>query len=138
MRFLVCCFVVWLSLSLATSAPAAEPATCPPDLSGHWVGCWSSDKNGHHGPLQANFTKISDGCYRVRFSGRFFKIVPFTYAVTLKVVGIQADGVVLNGSLVLGPVLGSFQTDAVASATNFHARFKSKGDYGQFVLSKAK
>ena len=56
-----------------------------------------SDKNGHSGPLRANFRKVSDACYRVTFSGRFWKVVPFVYSVNLAVTGTSGDAVTLAG-----------------------------------------
>ncbi|MFN9158499.1 MAG: hypothetical protein ACK6D5_12085, partial [Planctomyces sp.] len=40
------------------AAPAATPAVAI-DLTGTWTGTWCSGKNGHHGPMTAEF---SGGC----------------------------------------------------------------------------
>jgi len=122
---------VLLAVTLATSGP-----TCAPDLSGRWSGCWVSDKNGHHGPLRATFRKVSDSCYRVTFTGRFWKVVPFVYSVNLAVTGYQGDAVTLSGATPVGPVVGSFRYDAVATGCEFEARFTSKNDWGRFLLSR--
>jgi hypothetical protein len=129
--------IAFILLGLGTPRGAADAPLAPalpPDLSGTWSGYWISDSNGHRGPLQATFTKISDTCYRVRFRGRFAAVVPFRYTTTLTVVGTGDGLVVLSGSQVLGPVLGTFSTDAVATATTFEASFRSKNDCGRFVL----
>jgi hypothetical protein len=129
MRHAVAVLVVFL---VPPFARAAEP-----DLSGgKWSGCWVSDKNGHRGPLRATFTKLGDDCYRVRFVGRFWKVVPFVYSVTLRVTEVHGDWVRLSGGVKLGPVLGEFRCEAVATATRFEATFTSKGDHGRFSLSR--
>jgi len=138
MRLLLPCLSLAILISTTTAVRAADPLPCSPDLSGHWVGCWKSDKNGHRGPLRATFTKVSDSCYRVRFFGRFFKVIPFTYAVNLTVTATHGDHVTLAGSLLLGPVLGAFHTSAVATESSFRAQFTSKGDQGQFLLNRPK
>ena len=126
---------VLAALLLPATSRADEPCRAP-DLTGRWSGCWVSDKNGHHGPLRANFRKVSDTCYRVTFSGRFWKVIPFVYAVNLTVTGANGDVVTLSGETPVGPVVGSFRYDAVATACDFEAQFTSKNDSGRFVLTR--
>lgn len=115
--------------------PVAAPA-CALDLSGEWSGYWVSCTNGHRGPLRATFTRVGDDCYEVRFKGRFAAVVPFRYGTTLSVVG-RGDGVLLlSASKRLGPVLGTFEMSAAATATTFDANFTSKNDAGKFVLTR--
>ncbi len=68
------------------------------DLSGCWSGSWQSCSTGHAGVLRATFTRCDDTHYRVDFSGRFFKILPFRYSVTLQVVEETEETVKLSGS----------------------------------------
>ena len=134
MRLLV---TVGTLLLIATTARSAEPVCCPmPNVTGRWVGCWVSDKNGHHGPLRANVHKVSDTCYRVVFAGRFWKVIPFVYAVTLTATEVRGDAVVLTGGLNLGPGLGTFRCDAVVTACHFDTRFSAKSDTGRFTLTR--
>jgi hypothetical protein len=49
----------------------------PPELTGRWSGYWVSEKNGHTGPLNGKFVRLDDETYRVRFHGRFAKVIPF-------------------------------------------------------------
>ena len=122
---------------LLTAGSRADSPSCPSiDLSGRWTGCWVSDKNGHHGPLRGHFERVSETCYRVRFSGRFWKVVPFVYSVNLAVTEHRGDAVVLTGETPVGPVVGTFRYDAVATACHFEARFTSKNDCGRFVLDR--
>lgn len=133
MRALIAAALV--ALLLPATAAAAEPCQAP-DLSGRWSGYWVSDKNGHTGPLRANFRKVSDARYRVTFSGRFWKVVPFVYSVNLAVTAASADVVTLAGETRAGPVIGTFRYDATATACDFEARFTSRNDAGRFVLTR--
>ncbi len=118
------------ALALAGGAPAQSP-----DLGGKWTGYWVSDTNGHHGPLRAAITPQGPEAYRVTFSGRFAKVVPFRYSTTMNVVG-AGDGVtVLAAEKRLGP-MGTFRTTATVTGTNFDATFTSRRDAGRFVLTR--
>jgi hypothetical protein len=117
-----------------TTIASAEP----PDLAGKWSGYWVSEKNGHMGPLQGTFTRLDEDTYRVRYRGRFAKIVPFFYSTKMHVAGTSEDAVFLTASQNLGPFLGTFRTNATATATSFDAGFSSRGDSGRFVLTRKK
>ena len=126
--------IVAVGITFPTFASAAEPV---PDLSGGgWSGQWISDKNGHHGPLRATFRKVSDSSYRVTFTGRFWKLIPFIYSVNLNATPTDSGVILLTGSTALGPVMGTFRYDGHATATHFEARFTSKNDCGKFVLDR--
>ena len=116
-------------LLFATPAAAA-------DLSGAWSGCWVSTSTGHSGPLQATFTPCGGGRYAVVFSGRFFKILPFRYSVTLRVVEDRGDAVTLAGSSFLGRLFGTFTYRADATDCHFEASYSSKKDAGIFRLDR--
>lgn len=126
----------FLTTLLLPTAARSDEAGRAPDLSGRWSGCWVSDKSGHSGPLRANFRKVSDAFYRVTFSGRFWKVVPFVYSVNLAVTGVSGNALTLVGETPVGPVVGTFRYDAVATACDFEARFTSKNDTGRFVLTR--
>ena len=106
------------------------------DLSGSWSGTWTSSTTGHAGPLRATFTPCGDGRYTVDFAGRFFKILPFRYSVTLRVVEDRGECVVLAGSSWLGRMFGTFSYRAEADACSFEACYTSKKDAGVFRLSR--
>jgi hypothetical protein len=74
---------------------------------------------------------------RMNFSGRFFKILPFKYSVTLRVIEDGGDGVILAGSSWLGRMFGTFCYRAEADACRFEARYTSKKDNGVFRLERA-
>jgi len=105
------------------------------DLSGSWCGSWESSCTGHHGPLRACFSKCGDSQYFVTFSGRFFKIMPFRYSVTLDAVD-EGDTVKLSGSSFLGRLFGTFTYQADATSSEFNAAYSSCKDQGCFRLHK--
>jgi hypothetical protein len=116
-------------------AAVARPAAAV-DLSGCWSGYWQSCTTGHHGPLKADFCRVSSTQYDVRFKGRFFKIIPFRYSVTLDVVSETEDTVKLAGSSFLGRMMGTFTYAATATEDEFVSRYSSCKDKGKFVLSR--
>ena len=76
------------ALTAAIAAAVTSPAFAQtPDLSGRWSGYWVSDKSGHTGPLHAKFIPLDAETYRVRYHGRFAKIIPFVYSTKMHIVG---------------------------------------------------
>ena len=106
------------------------------ELDGKWRnGFWTDTKTGHKDALRGNFRERSDGNYRVVFTGRFAKVIPFRFATTLNVVGYEGDKVILAGEpRVLG--FGGFSYHAVADGNNFNAQYHSKRWSGEFNLSR--
>jgi len=121
------------TVSLA-SCPAIASAT---DLSGCWSGYWQSCTTGHEGPLNAVFANVGGNRYQVTFSGRFFKVFPFRYTVTLNVASDDGKTVTLAGNSYLGRLFGTFTYRAGATATSFNANYSSRRDSGKFVLSRS-
>jgi hypothetical protein len=107
------------------------------DLSGCWEGRWESCSSGHQGPLNARFCKLDDTHYRVYFSGRFFKVFPFHYSVTLVVTGQDGDTLHLSGSSYLGRMFGTFHYNARATSCSFVADYTSCKDRGRFILHRS-
>lgn len=124
--------VVFIALAACAEASRLDAA----DLSGCWTGSWQSCTTGHQGPLRAEFTQCGADAYRVTFTGRFFKLIPFRYTVTLDVVSEDADGVVLAGSSYLGRMFGTFSYRATADECRFTANYSSKKDSGVFRLTR--
>ena len=112
----------------------ASLASPQPPVSGKWTGEWMTDANGHRGPLRANVTPAGDG-YDVRFSGRFAKVIPFTYRQHLTATGTDGESVFLSADRRL-PLFGTFRMDATATGTAFDARFSSGKETGRFVLRR--
>lgn len=79
---------------------------------------------------------MGDDCYRVTFNGRFFKIFPFRYQVTLRVVSDDGESVTLSGSSHLGRIYGTFTYRATATACSFVSRYDSCKDDGKFVMTR--
>lgn len=123
------------TLVLASSLVIADGAAAV-DLSGSWSGSWESCTTGHAGPLRAEFIRCSPTQYRVDFAGRFFKILPFRYSVTLDVVEDCGDHVILAGRSFLGRLFGTFTYQATADGCRFTADYRSKKDVGEFRLTR--
>lgn len=106
------------------------------ELDGRWRnGSWTDSNSGHEGPLSAKFCQQSDGNYRVVFTGKFAKVVPFRFATTLNVVGRDGDKVVMAGeSRVLGFV--RFTYNASADEHHFNSHYSSRRWNGEFNLSR--
>ena len=122
-------FSIILVLTFATVTQAA-------DLTGCWRGFWEDCNTGHHGPLKAHFCKCDDCHYKVTFTGRFMKVIPFRYSVVLNVTNQDGDRVYLSGDSSLGLFFGTFHYDAVATDTEFTADFTSRRYQGRFVLCR--
>ena len=123
--------------SVATPVAVATQAMRIPDLTGDWCGSWQSCVNGHNGPMRASFCRLCNGNYKVTFTGRFCKLIPFRYTTTLNVTG-YADGVIyLSGSQNLGPIFGTFTYNAWANDRQFASGYNAGSkDQGQFNLSR--
>lgn len=121
-----------LALLIALVVPSLASAADP--YSGRWVGRWSSDANGHSGPLRATLTPTANG-YTATFVGRFAGVVPFVYRTPLQVVGTDGDVLHLAAERRL-PLFGTFRTDAVVSPGAFDATFRSGKDSGRFTLTR--
>jgi len=106
------------------------------DLSGYWEGRWQSCQTRHNGVLRATFCRLNATQYRVDFSGRFFKILPFRYSVVLNVVEDRGDVVRLQGSSYLGKRFGTFYYDATVTGCTFNASYTSCKDDGWFRMTK--
>jgi hypothetical protein len=116
---------------LAGAAPARAV-----DLSGCWEGRWCSATTGHKGPLEATFRRCSPTKYAVEFRGRFFKILPFRYSVTLDVISDDGQTVELAGSAFLGKMFGVFHYRAVADQCEFVSDYTSCKDSGRFTMRR--
>jgi hypothetical protein len=125
---LVLCCALLVLLAPVSAASAT-------DLSGNWSGDWVSCSSGHKGPLRARFCRSDDPHYRVVFTGRFFRILPFRYTVTLHVISQEGDRVLLSGSQKL-PFFGTFHYNAEATGQQFTATYCSRSDNGRFTLRR--
>ncbi|MCA9179548.1 MAG: hypothetical protein KDB14_34065 [Planctomycetales bacterium] len=124
-----------LAASLAVLIALGAATASATDLSGTWTGEWRSCVTGHHGPLRAKFCRVDACHYQVTFCGRFAKLVPFRYAVTLRIVQ-DGDTVVLAGSQKLGRLMGDYHYRATANGCVFHSNYCSKKDHGYFHLER--
>jgi hypothetical protein len=121
---------VMLFLLIGGVAPAGAA-----DLTGQWSGSWNSFNTRHKGPLRCTLTKLDESSYQADFTGRFFKLIPFNYSVTLYVEQ-DGDTVTLSGQNYLGRRFGTFYYSAEADESCFTASYSSCKDCGQFLLSR--
>lgn len=128
--------ILLLAGAVFIGASAFADRASAADLSGCWSGSWESCKSGHHGPLRASFSRCNDSQYLVTFSGRFFKLFPFRYTVTLDVIEESGDNVKLSGSSYLGRMFGTFTYSAEVNGGEFNSSYNSCKDNGWFRLSK--
>jgi hypothetical protein len=112
------------------------PTLCAGELDGRWRhGSWSDANTGHEDALRARFHEMGNGNYRVVFTGRFAKVIPFRFATTLDVVGHDGDQVIMAGeSRVVG--FGRFSYHAVGNGHHFNAQYSSRRWQGEFHLSR--
>ena len=104
------------------------------ELEGKWrEGSWYDANSGHKDVLRARFRQKRDGNYRVVFTGRFAKVVPFRFATTLKVAGHDGDKVVLAGESRIAGFM-KFSYHGAADAHHFHADYHSRRWSGEFNL----
>jgi len=106
------------------------------DLSGKWSGSWRSEISDHTGPLKAKFTVLENSKVQARFSGRFFKIIPFRFNVTLEIVEDKDGVVTLKGKEDLGRTLGTYTYNATYSKGKFIAKYVTEKDKGVFEVSR--
>jgi hypothetical protein len=127
-RSLAAVFGFWLAAGVVTPAGAH-------DLAGRWDGSWASQVTPHHGTLHGKFRRVDASHYRVVFTGRFFRVIPFRYAVKLNIVCEGPGTVQLAGSSkLLG--FGEFRYHAVVNGDSFVASYHAKKDHGQFILQR--
>jgi len=106
------------------------------DLSGKWNGTWRSEVSEHNGPLKAKFTVLDDSKVQARFNGRFFKLIPFHFNVTLEIVKNEDGVVTLKGKENLGRTLGTYTYNATYSNGKFVAKYSTEKDKGVFEVSR--
>jgi hypothetical protein len=106
------------------------------DLSGKWSGTWSSEISDHSGPLKAKFEVVDSTKVEARFNGRFFKLIPFHFNVTLEIVETKDGVVTLKGKEDLGRTLGTYSYHATYSNGKFVANYATDKDKGVFEVSR--
>ena len=127
---------LWAVLFLSVSAIFNASPVKADDPCGRWAGTWCSNTNGHHGRIHARVCQIDNSTYRMRFTGTFMGVVPFTYSVRMSVTGQSADGrTTLSGQSRL-PLFGVFCCNAEVGACDFVASYTSSKDQGTFTMQR--
>ena len=105
-------------------------------LEGVYQGSWQSFRTGHHGRMRGRFVQINPNQVRATFTGTFAKIIPFRYATRLNIAHQDANTIVLSGSKRLGPIMGSFQYQAVITPNEVISTYRSRRDFGRWHLRR--
>ena len=114
----------------------APAATGPGDILGKWQGNWRSDKDDHTGSLKCVITKGDGDRYCAHFVATYWKIFTFAYDAELHGTP-DRDSVHLVGEEDLGALAGGvYRYDGSANNTDFHCTYRSKYDYGKFIMSR--
>ena len=124
------------ALAVLVLSPTQLQAEETLDLSGKWNGTWRSEISEHSGPLKAKFTVLEDSKVQARFNGRFFKLIPFHFNVTLEIVKNEDGVVTLKGKENLGRTLGTYTYNATYSNGKFVAKYSTEKDKGVFEVSR--
>lgn len=123
-------------LTLAALFSLISIASAQSLAGGGWRGEWVSETSGHHGPLRANVRPLANGDFRVRYTGRFAKVIPFYFATTMQYSGTGPAGEIYLTNTTRIPLFGTFHADAVLTETTFDSHYSSKKDAGRFELRR--
>jgi hypothetical protein len=118
------------SFERAWRNPPAESS----GIAGRWEGRWLSQRSGHNGKLRAIIARQSETRYKAWFRATYRSVLSAEYGVTLDV---HERGPRFNflGAANLG-VWGRYETTGYATATQFHATYRSRLDYGTFEMRR--
>ena len=132
---LLCRLAVGGALGAEPGPPAGSLPV--PALAAQWEGTWSSDADGHHGKLRCRLTPLGPDRYRARYKATYWKLLRFSYAVTLR--GQATNGVFrFQGEANLGWWAGGvYRYAGQITATNLLSTYRSKYDHGTFQLRPA-
>ena len=111
-----------------------NPPPQPAGIAGRWEGRWQSARTGHNGKLRAIITVQTAARYDARFRATYRSVLSAEYGVALDVKrrGPRSE---FRGAADLG-VWGRYETAGYATATRFHATYRSKFDYGTFEMQR--
>jgi hypothetical protein len=114
----------------------ATAATGPGDITGKWQGHWRSDKDDHTGNLKCVVTKVDADRYCAHFVATYWKI--FTFAYEAELTGnAEGNAIQLVGEQDLGSLAGGvYRYEGSANNSDFNCTYKSKYDFGKFIMSR--
>jgi hypothetical protein len=100
-----------------------------------WQGEWTSEANGHHGPLKCLLTPDDSGDYRAMFYAVYASVLSVAYTVSLH--GEKMDGKLkLKGELDLGKLAGGvYRYEGELAAQEFCCNYRCAYDHGTFRLT---
>ncbi|HEX8914313.1 MAG TPA: hypothetical protein VF796_18340 [Humisphaera sp.] len=120
------------------SAAGKEP-TPSDQITGRWIGTWTSEASGHSGGLRCIVTRTDSGRFKADFRATYAWLFSFGYEMAMNV---RASDAATNPSVVyftgeedLGALAGGEYTyDGRATPTEFFCKYKTKDDHGTFQL----
>jgi hypothetical protein len=113
-----------------------NPAATSGGISGRWEGRWQSARSGESGRLRAIIMPQSATQSKARFHATYHSVLSADYGVTLDVKP-RGPRWEFRGAANLG-MWGRYETTGYATATQFHAKYRSKFDYGTFDLERVR
>ena len=140
MRIVIRAVALLISIAVLTSGCSSferawrNPPIESSGIAGRWQGNWKSARSGDSGKLRAIITRQSAAQYKARFHATYHSVLSADYGVTLDVKrrGQRSE---FRGAADLG-LWGRYETTGYATATQFHARYRSKFDYGTFEMQR--
>ena len=117
------------AILVSSVATAFEPAT--------YRGGWRSKTSGHKGPMRVTLTQRCDGRYDARFTGRFAKIIPFTYKATMTPVSSDGYSTTMVSTKRL-PIFGNYTMTARVTPGRVDAMYRAKSDHGTFNMTRSR
>ncbi len=108
------------------------------ELTGRWMGTWTSEADGHNGDLRCLIRKLDNSAYQAEFRSTFGGVFRFDHTVTLYAVNLRGMWT-FEGSEDLGMFAGGMYTyKGKAGQNKFFSTYKSRGDEGTFEMYRVK
>lgn len=106
-------------------------------VTGPWKGSWSSEVNGHHGPLwclvSRDDEKPDQWVFRYRAGWGLLAFGDYRHEVTAVKDGEKLP---LDDSMELPGGFGTYEIDGALTPENFRATYRSEKDHGTLVLTR--
>jgi hypothetical protein len=107
-------------------------------LSGHWRGQWQSCTDNFKGTVNARITKCGDGRYRVVFTGRAFKVMPYRYTAILTAETDPVTGHVHFRTSRKLPLWGCYWVSGCATGGKLVANYRTDDHTGLFTMCRTR
>ncbi len=129
---------LWLAACAApqSSRPAPKPTAGDP-FSGRWKGSWRSERTGHSGTLECDFSKVDRTHYRADFRASW-SVLSGRYSVLFDA-RRAGRTLFIKGQHDLGKLYGGvYRNEGKVTPDRFHSRFTAAEDHGVFEMDRVK